>query len=226
MTFILIALSFTYKTPVGEKIQITWWSNLLIVFVLTFFVWALGRFLVSRFIINEEEGAEAVERVFQRIQIGTSCYVALSQGANDVANAVAPIVAIYIIAKQHTLLAQAEVPLYILALGGLGIALGIMCFGRKVIYTVGKRITTLTNTRGFAVDFGTATTVLTASNLGLPVSTTHAAVGGVIGVGLARGFSAVDFSVLIRIVLYWILTVPIAAFTSIIFYHILRWIFL
>ena len=82
----------------------------------------------------------------------------------------------------------------------------------------------LTNTRGFAVDIGAASTVLVASNLGLPVSTTHAAVGGVVGVGLARGFSAVDFRVLFRIVAYWIATVPIAAFTSIIFFVVLKWL--
>ena len=109
-----------------------------------------------------------------------------------------------------------------LVLGGFGIAVGISLLGYKVMATVGTKITTLTNTRGFAVDIGAASTVLVASNLGLPVSTTHAAVGGVVGVGLARGFSAVDFRVLFRIVAYWIATVPIAAFTSIIFFVVLK----
>jgi PiT family inorganic phosphate transporter len=79
----------------------------------------------------------------------------------------------------------------------------------------------LTNTRGFSVDFAAATTVLAASKMGLPVSTTHAAVGGVMGVGLARGLEAVDFGVILRIVLYWILTVPAAALTSMIIYKLL-----
>jgi PiT family inorganic phosphate transporter len=173
-----------------------------------------------------ERSAESVEFIFRRIQVGTSCYVALSQGANDVANAIGPVAAIYMISRQHALFEQAEVPLGILALGGLGIALGVMIFGRKVMATVGTKITSLTNTRGFSVDFGAATTVLAASNLGLPVSTTHAAVGGVVGVGLARGFSAVDFGVLLRIIVYWVLTVPIAAFTSIVYFNILTALFL
>jgi len=111
-----------------------------------------------------------------------------------------------------------------LILGGLGIAFGISLLIHKVMATVGEKITTLTNTRGFAVDFGAASTVLIASNLGLPVSTTHAAVGGVVGVGLARGFKAVDFRVLLRIVAYWVATVPIAALTSIIFFVLLKWL--
>ncbi|MDY7001681.1 MAG: inorganic phosphate transporter, partial [Thermodesulfobacteriota bacterium] len=151
--------------------------------------------------------------------------VALSQGANDVANAVGPIAAIYILAKHHVFLTQAEVPFWMLALGGSGIAVGIAVLGYRVMATVGERITTLTNTRGFAVEFGAATTVLAASKLGMPVSTTHAAVGAVTGVGLARGFKAVNFGVLGRIVVYWLLTVPIAAFTAIVIYQILKWTF-
>ena len=86
-----------------------------------------------------------------------------------------------------------EVPVWLLVVGGLSIGVGITLLGHKVMATVGEKITVLTNTRGFAVDFGAATTVLIASNLGMPVSTTHAAVGSVVGVGLARGFAAVDF---------------------------------
>ena len=112
-----------------------------------------------------------MERVFRKMQVGTSCYVALSQGANDVANAIGPVAAIYLIAKEHQLLAKADVPLSMLVLGGVGIAVGISVLGYKVMATVGEKITTLTNTRGFAVDFGAASTVLIASNLGLPVST-------------------------------------------------------
>ncbi|NCC25954.1 MAG: inorganic phosphate transporter, partial [Deltaproteobacteria bacterium] len=105
----------------------------------------------------------------------------------------------------------------------LGIAIGIAVLGHKVMATVGDKITALTNTRGFAVDFGAASTVLAASNMGLPVSTTHAAVGAIVGVGLARGFSAVDMGVLGRIVAYWLLTVPIAALTSIVIFTLLKW---
>jgi PiT family inorganic phosphate transporter len=95
--------------------------------------------------------------------------------------------------------------------------------GHRVMDTIGHKITTLTNTRGFSVDFAAATTVLLASKLGLPVSTTHAAVGGVLGVGLARGIEAVNFRIIFQIILYWILTVPAAALTSIVIYKILEY---
>ena len=96
--------------------------------------------------------------------------------------------------------------------------------GHRVMETMGKKITHLSNTRGFSVEFAAATTVLVASKMGLPVSTTHAAVGGVLGVGLARGFEAVNFGIIYRIMLYWVLTVPAAAITSMLIFKILQFI--
>ncbi len=223
LTVSLVVLSFLYKTPIGKSLGLAWPISLGIALVLALCTWALARVWAGRVVRDVEEGAEGVERVFRKMQVGTSCYVALSQGANDVANAIGPVAAIYLIAKEHVLLGKAEVPLSMLVLGGVGIAVGIALLGHKVMGTVGSKITTLTNTRGFAVDFGAASTVLVASNLGLPVSTTHAAVGAVVGVGIARGFSAVDFRVLGRIVIYWLLTVPIAALTSIVIFELLKW---
>ncbi|WFS63018.1 inorganic phosphate transporter [Pseudodesulfovibrio thermohalotolerans] len=224
ITLSMISLSFLYKTPAGKSLNLHWLVSLGIAGFLALLAWAAARVFVGKIVLDEEEGAEGVERVFRKMLVGTSCYVALSQGANDVANAIGPVAAIYLIAKEHVLLARAEVPWPMLVLGGFGIAVGIALLGHKVMATVGEKITTLTNTRGFAVDFGAASTVLVASNLGLPVSTTHAAVGGVVGVGLARGFSAVDFRVLLRIVAYWVATVPIAALTSIVIFVLLKWL--
>lgn len=223
MTVSLIFLSFSFKTPLGKSLHLGWGNALPIGIAVTLLVWFIGWLFIGRIIPDVEDDAAATEGLFRKMQVGTSCYVALSQGANDVANAIGPVAAIYMIARDHALLAKAEVPLWLLMLGGVGIAIGIALLGHKVMATVGEKITTLTNTRGFAVDFGAATTVLMASNLGMPVSTTHAAVGSIVGVGLARGFSAVDFRILGKIVMYWVLTVPIAAFTSIVIFTILKW---
>jgi PiT family inorganic phosphate transporter len=226
LTFSLIILSFLYKTPVGKNMDLGWWIPLLLSSAAFIAIYLVTRLIVHRTLAGKEKNVDSVENIFKRIQICTSCYVALSHGANDVANAIGPVMAIYVIAKQHVFVPEAEVPLSILVLGGLGIATGIALFGGRVMATVGERITLLNNTRGFSVDFGAATTILLASKMGLPVSSTHAAVGGVAGVGLARGFRAVDFRVLGRIFIYWVLTVPIAAFTSILIFNILKAIIL
>ncbi|WP_461211016.1 inorganic phosphate transporter [Desulfocurvus sp. DL9XJH121] len=223
LTMVLVGFSFLFKTPVGKQLSLAWYETLALIGLLAAGAWVVGARMTYGLSMRVEESAEGVEAIFRKMQIFTSCYVALSQGANDVANAIGPIAAIYVLAKQGAFLAKAEVPIWLLALGGAGIALGICLLGHKVMRTVGEKITTLTNTRGFAVDFAAATTVLVASKLGLPVSTTHAAVGAVTGVGLARGFKAVDFTVLGHIVVYWLLTVPIAALTSIVFFKILTW---
>jgi PiT family inorganic phosphate transporter len=148
--------------------------------------------------------------------------VELAQGANDVANAIGPLAVIYFLVQTGSVGATVPVPIFLLLFGGLGIACGIGMAGYRVMDTLGNKITTLSNTRGFSVDFAAATTVLIASKIGLPVSTTHAAVGGVMGVGLAHGIDAVNFGVVFKIMIYWILTVPAAAITSMIIFKILQ----
>jgi inorganic phosphate transporter, PiT family len=145
----------------------------------------------------------------------------LAQGANDVANAIGPLAVIYFLVQTGTVGGQVPVPVTLLLFGGVGIGCGIWMAGERVMTTLGTKITTLTNTRGFSVDFAAATTVLIASKLGLPVSTTHAAVGGVLGVGLAGGLEAVNFRIIFQIMLYWVLTVPAAAGTSMVLYWVL-----
>lgn len=223
MTVVLVLVSFLLKMPMGRALGLNIYSTVAIAGAIAAVVWGIGYLVVGRLLHGVEQGPETMEELFRRMQIGMACYMALSLGANDVANAIGPVAAIWVIAQTGGLTATAEVPILLLLFGGVGIAVGVMVLGKRVMSTVGERITLLTNTRGFSVGFGSATTVLMASNLGMPVSTTHATVGGVVGVGLARGFAAVDFRVLGKIVMYWLLTVPIAAFTSIVIFQLLRW---
>ena len=162
-----------------------------------------------------------VESIFRKVQVVTSAYVALAHGSNDVANAVGPIAAVYAIATMGMAGIKVPVPRWILALGGVGIAVGIFMYGYKVMETVGRRITELTNTRGFSIDFSAATVILMASWLGLPISTTHTVVGAVVGVGLARGVKAINKDILKDIVISWFVTVPVAAIISGIIFKVL-----
>jgi PiT family inorganic phosphate transporter len=220
LTFFIIALSLMLKTPLGSRLGIGLGNGMLMSFVVAVVMGGIGRWTVEKTVLKR--GEEGVEEIFRRLQVLTSCYVALAHGANDVANAMGPLAGIYIIYVTHAVSPEVPVPFFLLALGGFGIALGVVTWGHRVIETVGTKITTLTNTRGFAVDFGTATCVLIASKLGLPVSTTHAAVGAVVGVGLARGVDAVDFRVVWKICLYWVITLPVAAITCMIIYKLLE----
>ncbi len=222
VTAFLIVSSLFLKTKLSEMIGV---SNLpqvlLISTVISAIACIIAMFLLRNIEAKSVEDYATVEGIFRKLQIVTSCYVAFSHGANDVANAIAPVAAIIPLANGETSL-TAGIPTELLALGGIGIAFGCMTWGRRVMKTVGGRITSLTNTRGFSVDFAAATTVLVASKLGLPISTSHTVVGAVIGVGLARGLEAIDLSVIKKIVVSWLLTVPIAAATSAVIFICLR----
>jgi PiT family inorganic phosphate transporter len=172
-----------------------------------------------------KENYEATESIFAILQIVTASYMAFSHGANDVANAIGPAAAIYSISKSGVVGVKIPVPIWILALGGIGIALGISTFGYKVIKTVGEKITEVTPSRGFSAEFGAATTILFASKLGLPVSTTHCIVGAVIGVGLARGLTALNLNAIKNIIGSWLLTLPASGLLSSIIYIILTKLF-
>jgi len=219
MTFFVVVLSFLFKTPLGEKMDLGPPASLTVAVILSVLLGFAGMAVLKRFVKDRESGAEGI---FRRIQVGTACYVALAQGANDVANAIGPLAVIYFLVKTGSVGGTVPVPVFLLLFGGVGIACGIAMAGHRVMDTMGKKITTLSNTRGFAVEFAAATTVLVASKMGLPVSTTHAAVGGVLGVGLARGIEAVNFGIVFKIMVYWVLTVPVAALTSMAIFKLLQ----
>ena len=166
----------------------------------------------------------AMERTFGPLQVATACAVAFAHGANDVANAVGPMAAVYSTLQLGVVSQKVDVPLWILLVGGAGIVLGLATYGYRVMGTIGTRITEMTPSRGFAAEFGAALTILIGSKMGLPLSTTHTLVGSVIGVGYARGMGALDMKVVRNIVVSWLLTVPIAALLCIPLYYALAWL--
>ncbi len=164
-----------------------------------------------------------VEKLFVFLQILSACLIAFAHGANDVANAIGPVAAVITALKTHSLSAQAEIPSWLLALGGGGIVIGLATWGWRVIETIGRKITELTPTRGFSAEFGAAITILFASKLGLPISSTHALVGAVLGVGLNRGLQALNLKMLKEIIVSWIVTIPLCAALSILCFYALKW---
>jgi PiT family inorganic phosphate transporter len=114
------------------------------------------------------------------------------------------------------------IPLWVLLVGGLGMSFGIMLLGHKVMATLGHKITLITNSKGFCIDFSTATTVTLASILGMPVSTTHAATGSVVGVGLEKGLKGINLSLFIKIFAAWVITLPCAASITIALFYLFK----
>jgi len=163
-----------------------------------------------------------VERVFGVLMVITACGMAFAHGSNDVANAIGPLAAVISVAQNGTVMAKAAVPPWILMLGGAGIVIGLATFGVRVISTVGKKITQLTPSRGFAAELAAATTIVIASGTGMPISTTHTLVGAVLGVGLARGIEALDLRVVARIFVSWVITIPAGAFLAIVFFFLFK----
>ncbi|MGC1878113.1 MAG: inorganic phosphate transporter [Rhabdochlamydiaceae bacterium] len=161
----------------------------------------------------------SVEKMFVYLQILSACFVAFAHGANDVANAIGPVAAVLDVIKNGVISNVTTIPSWLLAFGGLGIVVGLATWGWRVIETIGKKITELTPTRGFCAEFGAATTILIASKLGLPISTTHCLVGAVLGVGFARGMRALNLNVLRDIALSWVITVPASAAMSILLFY-------
>lgn len=163
-----------------------------------------------------------VERVFAILMVVTACSMAFAHGSNDVANAIGPLAAVISVASSGIVGAQAALPIWVLLIGGIGIVVGLATFGKHVIATVGKKITQLTPSRGFAAELAAATTIVIASGTGIPISTTHTLVGAVLGVGLARGIDAIDLRVVGRVFVSWVVTIPAGALLSIVFFLIFK----
>jgi len=189
----------------------------------------VGAILISRLKVNAETSHEeilSVERVFGVLMIFTACSMAFAHGSNDVANAVGPLAAVNAVIESGGVVAQkAVMPTWLLFLGALGIVIGLVTYGHRVIRTVGSTITELTPSSGFAAELAAAITVVVASGASLPVSTTHTLVGGVIGVGLAHGVTALNIRVVGTIFTSWIVTLPAGAILTITFFYVLKTVF-
>ncbi|WP_414566360.1 MULTISPECIES: inorganic phosphate transporter [unclassified Anabaena] len=168
-----------------------------------------------------------IERLFARFQVLSACFVAFAHGSNDVGNAIAPLAAIvYIHLTGSVPINSITIPIWILILGGAGIVTGLAIWGRKVIATIGENIISLQPSSGFCAELATATTILLASRLGLPVSTSHALVGGVVGIGIVQNIKSIKFQTLQGIAAAWIITVPISALLGAAIFSTARMFFL
>ncbi|MEH2013165.1 inorganic phosphate transporter [Nostoc sp.] len=168
-----------------------------------------------------------VERLFGRFQLLSACFVAFAHGSNDVGNAIAPLAAIVYINRTGSVPTDGiTIPIWILMLGGAGIVGGLAVWGKKVIATIGENIIALQPSSGFCAELATATTILIASRLGLPVSTSHALVGGVVGIGLVQNIKSIKFKTLQGIAAAWLITIPVSAGLCAAIFSIARILFL
>ena len=225
----MIALVTMFKGLKHVGLELSTVEAYLVAMACGVIVAVIGKFFINRIEPNRKAEKKfhyyTVERVFAVLMVVTACGMAFAHGSNDVANAIGPVAAVISIAREGVVTQEAPVSIWILLLGGMGIVVGLATFGRHVIATVGTKITHLTPSRGFAAELAAATTIVIASGTGIPVSTTHTLVGAVLGVGMARGISAIDLGVVGRIFLSWIITIPAGAIMSIIFFYTLRFIF-
>ncbi|MDP6309003.1 MAG: anion permease [SAR324 cluster bacterium] len=227
----LISLVTLFKGLKHLEIELNIPQSFLIAVLLGCIVAVIGRFLIVRLKMQEAESVHdqftQIERIFGVMMLFTACAMAFAHGSNDVANGIGPMAAVVSIVQSGGEMAQdSALPLWILILGGCGIVLGLATLGYRVIQTIGTKITELVPTRGFSAELAAAATVVLASRTGIPVSTTHIAVGAVVGVGLARGIGALDLRVIGGIFMSWVITLPVGALLSIFFFFFFRGLFL
>ncbi|MCF1428302.1 MAG: inorganic phosphate transporter [Shewanella sp.] len=189
----------------------------------------LGKIAIGRLKMSGVAGTGSdtqfgdVEKVFAILMVVTACCMAFAHGSNDVANAIGPLAAVVsVVEAGGEISSKSALAWWILPLGAFGIVFGLAIFGKRVMQTIGKNITHLTPSRGFAAELAAASTVVIASGTGLPISTTQTLVGAVLGVGMARGIAAINIGVVRNIVVSWVVTLPAGAGLSIIFFYMIR----
>jgi len=229
LTVAAITLATVFKGLKNLKLDLTAGEAGLLAAGLGVVAAVLAALLLARYLKGGEglslgDQFTRVESVFKYLQIMTACSVAFAHGSNDVANAIGPLAGIVSVVKSGALQAKAEIPFWILLVGGAGIVVGLATWGYKVMVTVGEKITELTPTRGFSAELAAALTIIVGTRLKMPISTTHVLVGSVLGVGLARGMAALNLSVMRNIATSWLITVPFTGVLAAIFYLAIRFL--
>ena len=226
---VLISLVTIFKGLKHLDVDLTAWQSTMLAIAIGVAIALVGKVLIDRVEVDLEAERDfhyaSVEKVFAPLCVFTACSMAFAHGSNDVANGIGPLAAVVSIVPSGEILQKSDVPIWILFVGGGGIVLGLATMGYRVMRTIGTRITELTPSRGFCAELAAAGTVVVASRLGLPVSTTHIIVGSVLGVGLARGIAAIDLRVVVGIVTSWVVTLPIGAGLSVFFFYFFKGIF-
>jgi len=229
----IISLVTLYKGLKHLKLDLNIPQTFLAAIVIGIVLAFVAKIIIKKRQAQFQESSDAkseyaqIERIFGVLQICTACAMAFAHGSNDVANGVGPLAAIYsIVQSGGEVMQKSALPVWILILGGSGIVIGLATMGHKVMRTIGTRITELVPTRGYAAELAAAATVVLASRTGIPVSTTHIAVGAVMGVGIARGIKALNLRVIGGIFMSWIITLPVGAGLSIFFFYFLKGIFM
>jgi PiT family inorganic phosphate transporter len=220
--FFILTLAIIYKGLKNLHLDLRFLDAALISLIFGLAGFYIGSIFLRKYKEKDTNPYDQVEQMASPLQVLAACFKAFSHGANDVANAIGPVAAIVAVLHTSQVMQDVSIPLWLLLAGGVGLAIGAYVWGRGVMETVGEKITTITPTRGFSAEFGTAVTVLLCSRLGMPVSTTHVAVGNIIGVGLARGVSAINLAIIKKIFYAWIISVPAAGVFSVGLYFLFR----
>ena len=226
----IISLVTLFKGLKHLNIELTVGMSFIVAIIFGLILAGIGWYLINQIKVDSSADRDfhfaSVEKVFTPMMIFTACAMAFAHGSNDVANGIGPLAAVVSIVQSGGEVAQkSELPLWILVLGGVGIVVGLSTMGYRVMKTIGNDITQLTPSRGYCATLAAAATVVLASRTGLPVSTTHIAVGAVIGVGMARGIGAIDLRVIGGIFMSWIITLPVGAILAALIFFTLKGIF-
>ncbi len=228
---IVLSVMIVLKDLTEQGYTLDFKHRLVISVICGLIVVVAGKFLCKFVYLKDKpkryERFEYVEKLFGILMGFTACAMVFAHGSNDVAIAMGPVAAIYSIVQHNGSVAMNNpLALWILFVGSASVVVGMLMYGRKVIQTVGHGITALTPSRAFSATLAAACTVILSTSAGIPVSATQTLVGGVLGVGLARGIGALNLNVIRNILVSWVVTVPAAAILAIIFFELIKGLFL